>query len=132
MLPQLHGGLEMKKRLLITTFAAAALALGLAGPAAANKNTVVVVGECSNGESKSFRVNLHAGERSGENAAAPIVGGGSFKTTELHLFFEGTEILSVTSNFPQKATLTCEGTIFEPKEEVTLTFIVSGIARPDR
>jgi hypothetical protein len=120
----------MKKRLLATTFSAAALALGLAAPAMANKNTAVAVGECSNGETIPFRVNFRAGEHSGENAATPIVEGGSFKTTELHLFFEGTEIVSVTSNFPHEATLTCEGTIVEPKEGVTLTFVVSGIARP--
>src|SRR5207244_6736387 len=85
-LPQQHGGLEMKKRLLVTTLALAAFALGLAGPAAANKNSAVVIGECSNGESIAFRVNFNAGEHSGENAATAIVGGGSFKTTELHLF----------------------------------------------
>ena len=82
----------MRKRLLVITLAAAALGLGVAGPAAANKNVALVEGECSNGESKLFRVNLHAGERSGENAATPIVGGGSFKATELHLFLEGAEI----------------------------------------
>jgi len=120
----------MKKRLLATTFAAVALTLGLAGSAAANKNTTVVTGECSNGESIPFRVNFKAGELSGENAATPIVGGGSFKTTEIRLFFEGIEVLSVTSNFPQEATVTCTGTVFEPKREITLTFIVSGVARP--
>jgi hypothetical protein len=122
----------MKKRLLVTTCSAAALALSLAGPAAANKNTTEVIGECSNGETIPFRVNLKAGELSGENAASPIIGGGSFKATELHLFFEGTEVLSVTSNFPHEATLTCTGTIFEPKQGVTLSFIVSGVPRPGR
>jgi hypothetical protein len=122
----------MKKRLLAMTFAAAAVSLGLAGPAAANKNIGVVTGECSNGESLQFRVNFKAGELSGENAASPIVGGGSFKTTEIHLFLEGTEIISVTSNFPQEATVTCTGTVFEPTRELTLTFIASGIARPGR
>jgi len=120
----------MRKRLLVITLAAAALGLGVAGPAAANKNVALVEGECSNGESKLFRVNLHAGERSGENAATPIVGGGSFKATELHLFLEGAEIASVTSNFPHEGTVTCTGTIFEPEHEVTLTFVVSGVLRP--
>jgi hypothetical protein len=122
----------MKKRLLATMFAAFAVTLGLAGSAAANKNTAVVTAECSNGESLLVRVNFKAGERSGENAATPIVGGGSFKTTEIHLFFEGTEVISVTSNFPHEPTVTCTGTVFEPKEQVTLTFIVSGIPRQGR
>jgi len=131
-LPQQHGGLEMKKRLLVTTFAVAAFALCMAGPAAANKNTAVVIGECSNGESIPFRVNFNAGEHSRENAATPIVGGGSFKTTELHLFVEGVEVAFVKSNFPKESSLTCTGTGVEPRTETTFSFIVSGIARPGK
>jgi len=122
----------MKKRLLAATLAAFAVTLCLAGSAAANKNTGVVTAECSNGESVEVRVNFRAGERSGENAASPIVSGGSFKTTEIHLFFEGTEVASVMSNFPHEPTVTCTGTVFEPREQVTLTFIVSGVIRPGR
>jgi hypothetical protein len=108
------------------------LALSAAGPAAANKNVQIVEAECSNGETLQVKVNLHAGERSGENAASPIVSGGSFKTTELRLFFEETEILNVVSNYPKEPTVTCTGTVFEPVDAATFEFIVTGVLRPGR
>jgi len=123
----------MRKRLLVGTFVAA-LALSAAGSAAANKNSGVVEAQCDNGESISVLVNFTAGERSGENAATPIVGGGSFKTTELRLFVHETaqEIFSITTNFPQEPTVTCEGTVFEPKAQETFDFVVSGVIRPGK
>jgi hypothetical protein len=120
------------KRIALPISFALVLALGVAGPAAANKNTGVVEAECSNGETYEVKVNFHAGEKSGENAASPIIGGGSFKTTELRLFSEGTEILKVTSNYPKEATVTCTGTVFEPQQEATFDFIVSGVPRPEK
>jgi hypothetical protein len=120
------------KRISLSIIFALALALTAAAPAAANKNRGVVEAQCSNGETYEVKVNFHAGEKSGEDAASPIVGGGSFKTTELRLFSEGTEILNVTSNYPQEATVTCTGTVFEPVQEATFDFIVSGIPRPQK
>jgi hypothetical protein len=121
----------MKRVALSITFAIV-LALGVAGPAAANKNTAIVETECSNGETLQVKVNFHAGEKSEENAASPIVGGGSFKTTELRLFSGATEILKVTSNYPREATVTCTGEVFEPVAEATFDFIVRGVPRPQR
>jgi len=120
------------KRVALPIVSALVLALGAAGPAAANKNVGIVEPECSNGETIQVKVNFHAGEKSSENAASPIIGGGSFKTTELRLFSEGTEILKVTSNYPKEATVTCTGTVFEPLQEATFEFIVSGVPRPER
>jgi len=113
------------KRFLLAAAMATTLALSMAGPAAANKNVTIVPAECSNGEVVEARVNFHAGERSGENAATPIVGGGSFKTTEFRLFKEGTEVLSVTSNYPKEATVTCTGEL--TLEGETFEFSVSGV-----
>jgi hypothetical protein len=120
------------KRVAVSIVFALALALSAVAPAAANKNVGIVEAECSNGKTYQVKVNFHAGEKSGENAASPIVGGGSFKTTELRLFSEGTEILKVTSNYPREATVTCTGTVFEPVQEATFEFIVSGVPRPQK
>jgi hypothetical protein len=120
------------KRVALPIIFALVLALSAAGPAAANMNVGIVTAECSNGETVQVKVNFHAGEKSGENAAGPIVGGGSFKTTEIRLFSQGTEIAKVTSNYPKEATVTCTGTVFEPIHEVTLEFIVSGVLRPNK
>jgi hypothetical protein len=113
------------KRLLLAAAMAAALALTMTASAAANKNVTIVPAECSNGEIVEARVNFHAGERSGENAATPIVGGGSFKTTEFRLFKEGTEVFSIKSNYPKEATITCTGEI--TLEGETFEFSVSGV-----
>jgi hypothetical protein len=120
------------KRLALALIVAVGLVASTAGPAVANKNAGVVEAECSNGETYQVKVNFLAGEKSGENSGAPIVGGGSFKTTEIRLFFEGTEVVHVTSNYPKDATVTCTGTVFEPREELTLDFIVSGVPRPEK
>jgi Ni/Co efflux regulator RcnB len=115
----------MMKRLLLISATAAAVALPMAGSADANKNTTVIPAECSNGETVEARVNLHAGERSGENAATPLVGGGSIKTTEFRLFKEGTEVFSIRSNYPREATVTCTGEL--TLEGETFEFSVSGV-----
>jgi hypothetical protein len=118
------------KRAALSIALALVLALSAAAPAAANKNVGIVEAECSNGETYQVKVNFHAGEKSEENAASPIVGGGSFKTTEIRLFSNGTEFLKVTSKYPKEATVTCTGTVFEPVQEATFEFIVSGVPRP--
>jgi len=115
------------KRVVLPIIFALVLALSAGGSASANKNVGIVEAECSNGETLQVKVNFHAGEKSGQNAASPIVGGGSFKTTELRLFSGATEILNVTSNYPKEATVTCTGTVVEGEE--TLEFIVSGVPR---
>src|ERR1700746_2068472 len=112
------------KPLMLAAVTVAAFAL-MAGSAPANKNVTIIPAKCSNGETVEARANLHAGERSGENAATPLVGGGSFKTTEFRLFKEGTEVLSTTSNYPKEATVTCTGEITIEGE--TFEFIVSGV-----
>ena len=113
------------KRLLLAAAMATVLALSMTGSAAANKNVTIIPAKCSNGETVEARANLHAGERSGENAATPLVGGGSFKTTEFRLFKEGTEVFSVKSNYPKEATITCTGEI--TLEGETFEFSVSGV-----
>jgi hypothetical protein len=115
----------MMKRLLVASATVAALALTIAGPAAANRNTTIVPAECSNGETVEARVNLRAGERSRENAASPLVGGGAFKATEFRLFKEGAEVASITTNYPKEATLTCTGELTIEGE--AFEFIVSGV-----
>jgi hypothetical protein len=113
------------KRFLLAAAMTAAMVFALTGSAAANKNVTIIPATCSNGETVEARANLHAGERSGENAATPIVGGGSFKTTEFRLFKEGTEVLSITSNYPKEATVTCTGELTFEGE--TFEFSVSGV-----
>ena len=113
------------KRLLLVVATAAVFALSMAGSAAANKNVAIVPAKCSNGETLEARVNFHAGENSGENAATPLVGGGSVKTTEFRLFKEGTEVFSIRSNYPKEATLTCAGEL--TLEGETFEFSVSGV-----
>ena len=113
------------KRLLLAAAMTTVLALSMTGSAAANKNVTIIPAECSNGETVEARANLHAGERSGENAATPLVGGGSFKTTEFRLFKEGTQVFSVKSNYPKEATITCTGEI--TLEGETFEFSVSGV-----
>jgi len=119
--------LEMRKRL-FAGMSAAALVLLTAGPAAANKNRGAISAECSNGQAVTVLVNFKANG----NSAAPIVGGGSFKTSELHLFLAGTseEVFSETTNFPKQPTVTCTGTFFDQEVEAMLDFIVSGVLRP--
>ena len=112
------------KRLFLAVATATALAL-MTGTAAANKNVTIVTAACSNGETIEARVNLHAGERSGENAATPLVGGGSLKTTELQLFKEGVEVFSINSNYPKEATIRCTGEI--ALEGETFEFVVRGV-----
>src|SRR5437899_2997003 len=113
------------KRLFLAAAMAAVLTLSTTGSAAANKNITLIPAKCSNGETVVARANLHAGERSGENAATPLVGGGSFKTTEFRLFRAGTEVFSITSNYPREATITCTGEI--TLEGETFEFSVSGV-----
>ena len=113
------------KRLLLVVALAAVPALTMTASAAANKNVTIIPAECSNGETVEARANLHAGERSGENAATPIVGGGSFKTTEFRLFKEGTEVVSIITNYPKEATVTCTGEL--TLEGETFEFSVSGV-----
>jgi len=113
------------KRLLLTSATAGAVALTITGSAGANKNTTIIPADCSNGETVEARVNLHAGERSGENAATPLVGGGSIKTAEFRLSKEGTEVFSIRSNYPREATVTCTGEL--TLEGETFEFMVSGV-----
>jgi len=120
------------KRVALPIIFALVLALSAAGPAAANRNVGIVEAECSNGETIHVKVNFHAGEKSGENAASPIVGGGSFKATEIRLFSQGTEFAKITSNYPKEATVTCTGTVFEPAQQATFEFIVKGVLRPQK
>jgi hypothetical protein len=117
------------KRVVLPMIFALVLVLSAAGSASANKNVGTVEAECSNGETLHVKVNFHAGEKSGENAASPIIGGGSFKTTEIRLFSHGTEFLKITSNYPKQSTVICTGTVFEPVAEETFEFIVSGVPR---
>jgi hypothetical protein len=120
----------MKKRLLVAGVFMAALALSAAGPAAANKNRQEISAECSNGQPATVLVNVKANG----NSAVPVVGGGSFKTTELRVFLQGTsvEVFSETTNFPKQPTVTCTGTFFSPEVEATVDFIVSGVLRPGK
>jgi hypothetical protein len=118
----------MRKRLLPAIFAVM-LALGTAAPASANKNRAPIEATCE-GQPVTVMVNFQANG----NAAAHVVGGGSFKTTELHLFLHetGEEVFSETTNFPKPATVTCTGTFFSTELEALLDFTVSGVVRPSR
>jgi hypothetical protein len=117
----------MKRLMLAAAAAGTALALPMTGTAAANPNVTIIPAKCSNGETAEARVNLHAGENSGENAASPLVGGGSFKTVEIRDFIGGVEVGSVKSNFPHEATVTCTGEL--TIEGVAIEFKVSGVLR---
>jgi hypothetical protein len=119
----------MKKRLLVGIFGVL-LALNAAGSAAANQNRVSIPGTCNEGQPVTFLVNFKANG----NSAAPIAGGGSLKTTELHLFLQGTsqEVFSETTNFPRQPTVRCTGTFFDPEVEATLDFTVTGMPRPGK
>jgi hypothetical protein len=114
-------------------FAAGALALVLmlavAGSAEANKNRQAISATCGS-QSAAVFVNFRASEQ----AAAPVAGGGSFKTTSLTLFLHGTnqEVFSVTTNYPGQPTVTCTGTFLDPDSGQLLDFTVSGVLRPGK
>lgn len=76
-------------------------------------------------------MNTGASERSGANAANPIVGGGgSVKTSEIRLLIADTENRDFTSNDPKEPTVTRTGTV--STEETLIEFIVSGVVHPEK
>ena len=106
---------------------ALALMLAIPASASANKNQLLVPATCD-GTSVTVRVNL----QSNENAAAPVVGGGSFKAIEGHFFFAGTteEAFSFTTNFPKPPNVTCTGSFTDPESGQLLDFTITGVLRP--
>ena len=106
---------------------ALALMLTIPASAAANKNQALVPATCD-GQSVTVRVN----QRSSENAAGPVVGGGSLKVIEGHFFIAGTseEVFSFTTNFPKPPNVTCTGSFTDPESGQLLDFTITGVLRP--
>jgi hypothetical protein len=115
------------KRWYLAAIVALGLTLAASGSAAANKNQGPISATCD-GKPVTVRVNF----RSNNNAAAPVVGGGSFKVIEGHFFLHGTnqEVFSFTTNFPKEPSVTCNGSFTDPMSGELLDFTVTGVLRP--